>query len=58
MEALKLPTFEWDHRRLVKRLALAIEDAHIIKFLYPVFPPDKNVEDAVQWMENERLRRQ
>lgn len=58
VEALKLPTFEWDHRRLVKRLALAIEDAHIIKFWYPVFPPDKNAEDVVQWLENERLMRQ
>ena len=58
VEALKLPTFEWDHRRLVKRLALAIEDAHIIKVWYPVFPPDRNAEDVVQWLENERLRRQ
>lgn len=57
-EALNLPTFEWDNRQLVKRLTLAIEDAHVIKFWYPVFPPDKNAEDVVQWLENERLRRQ
>lgn len=58
VEALNLPTFEQNNCQLVKRLALAIEDVHIIKFWYPVFPLDKNVEDVVQWLENERLRRQ
>lgn len=56
VKALQLPTIEWEYHRLVKRLALAIEDAQIIKFWYPVFPPDKNAEDVVQWLENERLR--
>ncbi|OCK88739.1 uncharacterized protein K441DRAFT_302877 [Cenococcum geophilum 1.58] len=46
VEALNLPTFEWDNRQLVKRLTLAIENAHVIKFWYPVFPPDKNAKSG------------
>jgi peroxiredoxin len=49
--ALKLPTFEWQGTKLVKRLALAIEDGVIAKVWYPVFPPDGNAAEVVMWLE-------
>ncbi|OCK77326.1 hypothetical protein K432DRAFT_358807 [Lepidopterella palustris CBS 459.81] len=54
VNALRLPTFEWQNRQLVKRLAIAIDSGTIVKVWYPVFPPDKNAEDVVKWLENER----
>ena len=35
---------------LIKRLAMAIEDGTIVKVWYPVFPPDKNASDVVEWL--------
>jgi peroxiredoxin len=49
-KALKLPTFEWQDKALIKRLALAIEDAEIIHVWYPVFPPDSNAKEVVEWL--------
>lgn len=48
--ALKLPTFEWQDKTLIKRLALAVEDGHIVKVWYPVFPPDANAKEVVAWL--------
>jgi peroxiredoxin len=39
-DALRLPTFEWRGRRLIKRLTLFLTDGRIEDVLYPVFPPD------------------
>ncbi|KAH3911468.1 hypothetical protein HBI56_103590 [Parastagonospora nodorum] len=49
-EALKLPTFEWQGKQLIKRLALAVEDAKIIHVWYPVFPPDSNAKEVLNWL--------
>lgn len=49
-KALELPTFEWQGKRLIKRLALAIEDGNIIRVWYPVFPPDTNAKEVVAWL--------
>ena len=48
--ALQLPTLEWQDKTLLKRLALAIKDARIIKAWYPVFPPDRSAKDVVEWL--------
>lgn len=45
---LGLPLFEWRGGMLIRRLALAIEDARIVKVWYPVFPPDRNAQDVVE----------
>jgi peroxiredoxin len=50
VKALRLPTFEWDGKTLIKRLAIAIEDAKIIHVWYPVFPPDSNAKEVVKWL--------
>jgi len=49
-QALRLPTFEFDGRRLYKRLALVAEAGRIVKVFYPVFPPDENAADVVAWL--------
>ena len=48
--ALNLPTFEWQGKQLIKRLALAVEDGRITKVWYPVFPPDANAKEVVAWL--------
>ena len=53
VEALRLPTFEWEGNRLVKRMAFAVQDREIKKVWYPVFPPDRNAEDVVNWLQTE-----
>jgi peroxiredoxin len=42
--SIKLPTFEVDSRKLLKRLTLIIEDGVIMKHHYPVFPSNKDVD--------------
>jgi peroxiredoxin len=49
-KALKLPTFEWKEKTLVKRLALAVQDGMITHVWYPVFPPDSNGRSVVEWL--------
>jgi peroxiredoxin len=48
--ALRLPTFEIEGLTLYKRLTLVAEDARIVKVFYPVFPPDANAGDVVDWL--------
>jgi peroxiredoxin len=49
--ALKLPTFTASGMTLLKRMALVIDDGKITKVFYPVFPPDKNAEDVIAWLQ-------
>jgi peroxiredoxin len=49
-KALRLPTFEVDGLKLIKRLALVTRDGAIEKVFYPVFPPDQNAGDVLAWM--------
>jgi peroxiredoxin len=39
-DALRLPTFDWQGRRLLKRITLFLRDGAIEDVIYPVFPPD------------------
>jgi peroxiredoxin len=54
-DALRLPTFEFDGRRLYKRLTLVAEVGRIVKVFYPVFPPDENAAEVLAWLRG-RLR--
>jgi peroxiredoxin len=51
-QALRLPTFEIAGMRLIKRLTLIARDGKIVKHFYPVFPPDKNADAVVSWLQN------
>lgn len=48
--ALRLPTFEYNSLRLIKRLTLIIEDGKIRKVFYPVFPPNENADNVIAWL--------
>ena len=53
-KALKLPTFTVAGMTLLKRMALVIDNGKIVKVFYPVFPPDKNAEEVVAWIQASR----
>ncbi|MCP3470441.1 peroxiredoxin [Bradyrhizobium sp. CCGUVB1N3] len=47
---LNLPTMEIAGLTLIKRLALIIDDAKVTHVFYPVFPPDRNAADVLDWL--------
>lgn len=51
-DALQLPTFEVNHQRLIKRITLLVLDGKIEHFMYPVFPPDQNATQVIDWLKN------
>jgi peroxiredoxin len=36
---------------LYKRLTFIAEEGEIVKAFYPVFPPDRNAADVLEWLE-------
>lgn len=54
--ALNLPTFGVAGMTLLKRMALVIDDGTIVKVFYPVFPPDKNAGEVVEWLSTQGSR--
>ena len=48
--ALKLPTFEVDGMKLIKRITLIARDGKIVKVFYPVFPSDGNAGEVIEWL--------
>jgi peroxiredoxin len=55
-KALKLPMFEIDEKQLIKRITLIANGGKIVKVFYPVFPPDKNANEVIQWLKNSAVR--
>jgi len=53
-KALRLPTFTVDSMTLIKRLTLIVEDGEIIKVFYPVFPPDQNAANVIDWLSRQQ----
>jgi len=49
-EALQLPTFDFEGQTLYKRLTLVFDSGFVSKSFYPVFPPDKAVEEVLAWL--------
>jgi peroxiredoxin len=50
VDALRLPTFEVDGMRLVKRLTLIVRDQRIEHVFYPVFPPNESADRVIDWL--------
>jgi peroxiredoxin len=48
--ALGLPVMEVAGLTLIRRLALIIDDSRITHVFYPVFPPDRNAGDVLEWL--------
>lgn len=46
--ALDLPTFEVEGMTLIRRLTLIVVEGRIEDFVYPVFPPDRGAELALE----------
>ena len=53
-QALRLPMFEVDGMKLVKRITLIVRDGTITKVFYPVFPPDRNAQEVLAWLDRAR----
>jgi peroxiredoxin len=49
-DALGLPTFMVEGTRLVKRITLIVLEDRIEHVFYPVFPPDRSVEQVTEWL--------
>ncbi|HTA24126.1 MAG TPA: peroxiredoxin [Terriglobales bacterium] len=49
-EALRLPWFEADGMRLLKRLTLVIQCGRIEHVFYPVFPPNDSAAQVLSWL--------
>ena len=47
---LRLPTFKAGGMELYKRLTLILHEGQIEKVFYPVFPPDKNAGEVMEWL--------
>ena len=47
---LRLPTFKFESKTFIKRLALVVRRGRIEKVFYPVFPPDKNAEVVLEYL--------
>jgi peroxiredoxin len=52
-DALRLPTFEVDDKRLLKRLTFVVLDNTVVKVFYPVFPPDSNSAVVMKWLKSQ-----
>ena len=49
-DALRLPTFNVEGKRLIKRLTLVIRDGAIEHVFYPVFPPNESAAEVARWL--------
>jgi peroxiredoxin len=56
-ELLKLPTFRAAGMALYKRLTLVAREGRIVKVFYPVFPPDRNAGEVLEWIGTADRRR-
>jgi peroxiredoxin len=48
--AARLPIFEAGGLTLIKRLALILDEGRVTQVFYPVFPPDRNAADVLEWL--------
>jgi peroxiredoxin len=50
---LGLPTFKVAGMELYKQLTLVSDSGQIERVFYPVFPPDRNAEDVLAWLQRD-----
>jgi peroxiredoxin len=50
-QAMRLPTFTAGGMTLLKRMAWVIDDGVMTNVFYPVFPPDRNAQDVIDWLQ-------
>ena len=49
-DAIRLPTFEVEGVRLLKRLTMIVRKGLIEQVFYPVFPPNESAHQVLQWL--------
>jgi peroxiredoxin (alkyl hydroperoxide reductase subunit C) len=49
-DALTLPTFQFGGATLYKRITLVLDAGRVEHVFYPVFPPDRNASDVLDWL--------
>lgn len=54
-QAMQLPTFSVAGKKLIKRTTLIAKAGVIVKVFYPVFPPDQNADQVIQWLRQATL---
>ncbi len=47
---MNLPTFEASGMTLLERFTLVINEGVIEHVFYPVFPPDRNAAEVIEWL--------
>jgi len=53
---LNLPTFKIASMKVIKRLTMLVFNSKIVKVFYPIFPPDKDAETVLKWVnENKEI---
>jgi peroxiredoxin len=55
--AMTLPTFQAGGMTLLKRFTLVIDGGVVRHVFYPVFPPDRNAADVIEWLKERRVER-
>jgi peroxiredoxin len=55
-KAMRLPTFTAAGMTLLKRMAWVVDDGIVTKVFYPVFPPDKNADVVLAWLQASRAQ--
>jgi len=53
-EEMRLPTFEVEGMILYKRLTFVAEAGKVIRTFYPIFPPDRNAGEVLNWLGSRR----
>ena len=51
IKALNIPTFQVEGKPLAKRITLIVKHGVIIKVFYPVFPPNKNADQVITFIQ-------
>jgi peroxiredoxin len=49
-DALRLPTFSVDGKRLYRRLTMIVTDEAIEHVFYPIFPPNEHAQEVLDWL--------
>lgn len=55
-DGLRLPTFEVDRVKLIKRLTLIVRQKRIEHVFYPVFPPNESADQVIRWLQDHPIQ--
>ncbi len=57
VRSMRLPTFDFPVEsggpsRLIRRMAWFVDQAHVVRVFYPVFPPNENAANVLAWLKS------